>query len=212
MATRRGLSPRLQSQLASDLGSGRTIHYRKIPGTKARYYDPDSGREVSDHYRRIYNNSLRNNPDRSGEYADLRLRGKAYARSAAIRRNNLWQSYEARTRTLGREPNVQEFDDLRAELTRVRLNQRGGAYIENRISEFFTGTRNVGIVRQPVNAPDGDLARLLVRLGRRFPGQDNWVGMSPEGWVETHMLPAISEGRSTMNSGDIVAIDQVEGV
>lgn len=203
MAAKRGLSPRLLAQLNADLRSGRPIAYRRLGGTKARFYNPDTGQEVSEHYVRIYNRSIAERS--SAARNEIRFRNRSFGQKARRETGQQWQTYQARQQALGRQANEQDFLGTQAEFNRAKLGTR-----HQPDYHLLRDQDNTPYIVDRTKAPDSDLANLLVSMGRRLVGQDNYVGTSPEGWIENHVLPAFEEGRVTVNQSDIAALD-VEG-
>lgn len=165
MVKGKGISPRLQDQLANDLGTGRPIPFRRVPGTR-KYQNPYTGQIVTEHYVvRIYRPQL----GLADRYI-IQEQSKRYQKRRRRYEKSLLDTYMARQEALG---NSITRSDARRSPEFIELNRRLTAIsIESR--QFPIGSPE----REQFFRPDGEYAQILVALGRRLDGDDFPVGMS----------------------------------
>jgi hypothetical protein len=172
---------RYQEQLLRDLGSGKAIPYRRLPGlpgsSEKRYINPLTGQTTFDdgsyitedyvlrHYRPALAEAERQATTQANRRYAFQSRGLriSFAETFLLKKqveNPLMSDEQLRDNF------NQEFMDLYAELKRVQI-----------------AARNTDInspLRAGLMAPDGPYAELLVALGRREPDASWAVGLSKE--------------------------------
>ena len=185
------LTTALQSQLNADLQSGTPIPYTRVPGfTKdgkplRRYYNPQTGIEVSEHYYLNYRRSLS-----QIERTNLTLQVRTNRLGVKNYRDSLWNSYVLRKQAEQQnkgpladpstiiEPDNEEFSMLYLSLIQQRY----------KVNQMF------GEEKVTMNDPGGNLAATLTLLGRRLSTDTQFVGQSDPDWISTHVIPSYSQG------------------
>ena len=171
-APRRKISAVNLRRLREDEGYG-TVFYRKVPGIGRKYYDPQRPwRPVvtEDYVVRVYKPQL-TQPQR----VDINLSSRRNVRQQRKIQNTMLQDWIYKQRSEG-----VIFDSLRqarndAEFVQTYQQFRSEVYLARREQSFIENP-----TRFDRNSADGELAELLVELGRRRGDEDFDVGESAQ--------------------------------
>lgn len=157
---------------------GGLYYFRKVPGQR-RYYDPITGRTLSEYRYRKYIKTV------PSEYRfAIKSEQRAQQRRSRQQYSDLMRSYQIKQAEQGNVMNlnqVRSSADFRTKVAELRdLSYRTRNLTYGQVYDPFDLDPNTRLL-----APDGQLAEVLVELGKRPAGADWMVGMSAgqPGWT-----------------------------